>query len=106
VTVLLVWAVALPPVVIAVRALGNRPRAWWAAGFVVLPFAFVVLFAGLFLEYYLLVGHRVLATSVLRVPYLIALVEVLSLAFYYAFRSHLADPSQDVMCTVTAASPA
>jgi hypothetical protein len=93
VTVLLVWAVALPPVVIAVRALGNRPRALWAGGFVVLPFAFVVLFAGLFLENYLLLGQRVLATSIWGVPYLIVLTEVLSLAIYGALRPHLAAPA-------------
>jgi hypothetical protein len=57
-TVLLVWAVALPPLVAAVRALGNRPRAAWGAGFVVLPFVFVVLFAGLLLENYLLLDRR------------------------------------------------
>ena len=88
-TVLLVWAVALPPLVAAARALQNRPRALWVAGFFVLPFAFVVLFAGLFLESYLLLGRRVLAAPVLGVPYLIFLVEILSLATYYAFRKHL-----------------
>lgn len=88
-TVLLVWAVALPPLVAAVRALGNRPRAAWGAGFVVLPFVFVVLFAGLLLENYLLLDRRVLAAPVLGVPLLIVLVEGLSLAAYYAFRAHL-----------------
>lgn len=89
VTVLLVWAACVPPLVVAYRAIGNRGRPLWFTGFFLLPFTFVLLFAGAFLENYLLLGQRVLATPVLGVPYLIILVEVLSLVTYYAFRSHL-----------------
>jgi hypothetical protein len=53
------------------------------------PFAFVVAFAGGFLESYLLLDRRLLATPVLGVPYLIVLVEVLSLALYAGLRPHL-----------------
>lgn len=89
-TVVLVWAACVPPLAAAYRAIGNRRRALWFAGFFLLPFAFVVAFAGAFLEEYLLLGRRVLATPVLGVPALIVLVEVLSLAAYAAFRPALA----------------
>lgn len=88
-TIVLVWAACVPPLVAAFRAIGNRRRGLWFAGFFLLPFAFVVVFAGAFLEDYLLLGRRVLATPVLGVPYLIVAVEALSLAVYYALRAHL-----------------
>jgi hypothetical protein len=89
VTVLLVWAACVPPLVAAYRAIGNRRRPLWFAGFFLLPFAFVVAFAGGFLESYLLLGRRLLATPVLGVPYLLLLVEVVSLALYAGLRKHL-----------------
>ena len=91
-TVLLVWAACLPPLVVAYRAIENRYRPLWFAGFFVLPFVFVLAFAGAFLENYLLLGHHVLASSVLGVPYLIMLVEALSLATYYLLRTDLSAP--------------
>ena len=89
VTALLVWAACVPPLVVAYRAIGNRRRPLWFAGFFLFPFAFVVAFAGAFLENYLLLSRHVLATPVLGVPYLIVVVEVLSLAVYYALRAHV-----------------
>jgi hypothetical protein len=94
VTVLLVWAACAPPLVAAYRAIGNRRRPLWFAGFFLLPFAFVLLFAGAFLESYLLLGRRVVATPVLGVPWLIVLAGVLSAAVYYALRRHLAGAAE------------
>ncbi|MGI9089599.1 MAG: hypothetical protein ACR2GG_00690 [Gemmatimonadaceae bacterium] len=88
-TILIVWAACVPPLVAAYRAIGNRHRPLWFAGFFLLPFAFVIVFAGVFLENYLLLARHVLATRVLGVPYLIILVEVLSLVIYRVFRAHL-----------------
>jgi hypothetical protein len=89
VAALLVWVACVPPLVAAYRAIGNRRRPLWFAGFFLLPFAFVVAFAGGFLERYLLLDRRLLATPVLGVPSLIVLVEVLSLALYRGLRPHL-----------------
>lgn len=89
ITVLLVWLACIPPLVVAYRAIANRWRALWFAGFFVLPFVYVVLFAGLFLENYLLLSRHVLATRVVGVPWLIIVVEVLSLTIYAYFRSDI-----------------
>jgi hypothetical protein len=86
VTILLVWAACVPPLVAAYRVIENRWRPIWFAGFFVLPFAYVLVFAGAFLENYLLLGRHFLTTRVIGVPYLIIVVEILSMAVYYAFR--------------------
>jgi hypothetical protein len=91
VTILLVWVACVPPLVVAYRAIGNRHRPLWFAGFFLVPFAFVIAFAGAFLENYLLLGHHVLANRIIGVPYLIILVEMLSMAIYYAFRDGLTE---------------
>ncbi len=88
-TILLVWAVCVPPLVVAYRVIANRGRWLWFSGFFVLPFVFVIVFAGLFLENYLLLKQQVLASSVLGVPLLIILVEFLSLLVYHTFRKDL-----------------
>jgi hypothetical protein len=90
VTVLLIWAICLPPLVAAYRAIRNPWRPLWFAGFFVLPFAYVVGFAGLFLENYLLLGRHVLASTVWGIPYLILVTEAVALLVYLAFRTDLA----------------
>ncbi|MDP9017059.1 MAG: hypothetical protein M3N19_01895 [Candidatus Eremiobacteraeota bacterium] len=88
-TIIVIWAIALPPLIEAYRQLENRPKAAWFIGFFVLPFIFVIGFAGLFLEQFLLVDRQVLASSVLGIPYLILLVEILSAVVYEVFRKNL-----------------
>jgi hypothetical protein len=92
VTIAAIYAVSLPPLIEAFRQLQNRPKILWFAGFFVLPFVYVVLFAGFFLENYLLLDRRVLARTIIGVPYLILVVEVVSLIVYEAFRSYVARP--------------
>jgi hypothetical protein len=104
VTILLVWAACVPPLVAAYRAIGNRRRPLWFAGFFLLPFVFVLIFAGAFLENYLLLGRHVLATRVIGVPYLIILVELLSLTVYYVFRRDLTAPASAQPSEVDAAA--
>jgi hypothetical protein len=106
VTVLLVWAACVPPLVVAWRAIGNRLRVLWFAGFFVLPFAFVIVFAGMFLENYLLLKQQFLATTVVGIPWLILLVEVLSLAIYYWFRPHLVNQPAAAGSAPLASQPA
>ena len=77
-TVVAVLAVSLPPVIEAFRQLQNRPKLAWCAGFFLLPFAFVIVFAGLFLENYLLDQHHILASQIIGIPYLILAVEAIS----------------------------
>lgn len=89
-TVLVVWALAVPPLVIAYRAIANRRRALWFSAFFVLPFVFVIVFAGFFLEEWLLLKHKFLAMPVLGIPLLIVAVEVISLVLYVAFRDGIA----------------
>jgi hypothetical protein len=56
------------------------------SAFFVLPFAFVFVFAGMFLEQWLLLDHKFLATPIIGIPYLILLVEVLSIIVFAIFR--------------------
>lgn len=102
-TVLLVWGACVPPLVAAYRAIGNRRRPFWFAGFFLLPFAFILAVAGPLLENYLLLRRRFLATPVLGVPYLIVVVEVLSTALYFVLRGHLTGTSGAT--AATAANP-
>jgi len=86
-TNLAIWIMAVPPIVMAYRAIANRRRWAWFVGFFTLPFVFVILFAGFFLENWLLLKQKFLATTILGIPYLILVVEVLSLAIFALFRS-------------------
>ncbi|QIL02785.1 hypothetical protein G7078_08325 [Sphingomonas sinipercae] len=88
-TIAATWLIALPPVVIGYRAIANPKRPLWFAAFFILPFVFVLTFAAVFLENYLLLEKHFLASRVLGVPWLILVVEGLSLAIYYAFRRDL-----------------
>jgi hypothetical protein len=89
VTVLLVWMVALPPVVLGYLTIANSPRWAWFLALFILPFAFVLGFVG-FLELYLLIKKHVLATTIVGVPWLIVVTEIIALAVYIRFRTHLA----------------
>lgn len=90
-TVLLVWLIAVPPLVLAYWSIANRPRWAWFTALFLLPFAFVLLFVG-FLELYLLIQKQVLASTIAGVPWLIVLTELVSLALYFAYREHLGAP--------------
>lgn len=92
-----IWLFAIPPLVIAYRAIRNRYRPLWFLGFFVLPFVFVFLFAGLFLENWLLLEKQVLATRVIGIPRLILLVEGLSLLLYVVFRRGIARSGEPAM---------
>ena len=81
-----IWLCAIPPLVFAYRAIANRRRLLWFLGFFILPFVFVFVFAGMFLENWLLLEKKFMATPVLGIPYLILLVEAISLGLYLTFR--------------------
>lgn len=88
-TVLAVWAVAVPPIVWGYLAIENSRRPLWFLAFFVLPFMFVVLFAGLFLENYLLLGAGVLDEKVSGIPVLIIIVELVCFGLWLGFRRRL-----------------
>jgi hypothetical protein len=94
ITNLLIWLVAIPPLIYAYRIIKNQWKILWFAGFFLLPFAFVILFAGLFLEDYLLLDKKFLASTVIGIPYLILLVEILSLAGFYGFKKSIYAPAK------------
>jgi len=93
-TVFAVLPVALPPVIEGFRQLQNRPRVVWFAAFFLLPFVFVILLAGVFLENFLLVQNHVLATPILGIPWLILVVEVLSALTFEFFKSAISENSE------------
>ena len=79
ITNLAIWIFTIPPLVLAYRAIRNRLRPLWFAGFFVLPFVFVFVFAGMFLENWLLLDQKFLATPIIGVPYLVFVVEAVLL---------------------------
>ncbi len=89
ITDLVVLVLALPPLVVAYRSIRGRYRALRFLGWFVLPFLFVLLFAGLFLEEFLLLQLGVLATPVIGIPWLVMLVEVIALVVYFPYRKYL-----------------
>lgn len=88
-TNLVIWLCTIPPLIVAYRAIDNRRRFLWFTGFFVLPFVFVVLFAGIFLENYLLLEHKILADTIFGIPYLIMLVETICLTGYWLTQKYL-----------------
>ncbi len=85
-TNLAIWILAIPPLLFAYRAITNRHRVLWFIGFFVLPFVFVFVFAGMFLEQWLLLDRKFLAVPIIGIPYLILVVEVLSIIVLAIFR--------------------
>ena len=85
-TNLAIWILAIPPLLFAYRAITNRHRVLWFIGFFVLPFVFVFVFAGMFLEQWLLLDRKFLAVPIIGIPYLVLLVEVLSIIVLAIFR--------------------
>ncbi|MGL5837465.1 MAG: hypothetical protein ACRCY3_03085 [Sphingorhabdus sp.] len=87
------WLFALPPVVIGYFAIANHRRWAWFLGFFIIPFLIVFAFAGLFLEEYLLLDQKFLATTMLGIPWLIVILECLCLGIYFWFRQSLSGPA-------------
>jgi hypothetical protein len=88
-TNLVVLALAAPPLVVAYKHIRGRYRVLRFLGWFTLPFVFVLVFAGFFLEEFLLLQHGVLATLMLGIPWLVMLVEVVALAVYIPYRKFL-----------------
>jgi hypothetical protein len=86
----LIWAMVVPPTVAAWRALAPPHRLVTFLGFLLLPFGFVFLFAGLILEEWLLLHHHVLAAQVIGIPMLLIVTEVVCLALYVRYRRAIA----------------
>ena len=89
ITNLIVWFFTFPPLYSAYRAIDHKYRFWWFLGYLILPFVFVVVFAGLFLEEWLLLEQQFLSRAVIGIPLLILIVEVISLLGYSLFRNNL-----------------
>ena len=88
-TNLVVSALTLPPLIYGYKAIGGKHRLLSFIGYLILPFVFVIVFAGLFLEEWLLLEKRWLAETVIGIPYLILLVEILSMVIYFLYKKHL-----------------
>jgi hypothetical protein len=88
VVVAIVWIICVPPLVMAWRAIENRNRLFWFAGFYLLPFAFLPL-QGMVFENYLLLSRKVLAQTVYGIPYLVIVVDLFFLAVLLLWGKHL-----------------
>ncbi len=89
ITNLLIWICTIPPLVVAYKSIQNKRKFFVFLGFFILPFIFVFLFAGLFLEEWLLLKQKFLNGTVIGIPYLIILVELLCLYGYLSQRKYL-----------------
>lgn len=88
-TNLAIWVMALPPLFAAWRALARERRLAWFAGFFLLPFVFVLIFA-VVMEDWLLLKQRFLADGFFGIPLLLVLTEIVCLAIYLAYRRDIA----------------
>lgn len=89
VTNLIVCLFTLPPLYYAYRAIDQKPRLLWFLGYFTLPFVFVIVFAGFFLEDWLLLKQKFLAQAIIGIPLLILLVEVISVWGYFYTKKNL-----------------
>lgn len=88
-TIVLILICTVPPLAAAFLQIQNRRRWLWFLAFFILPFVFVILFAGMFLEDYLLLKLQFLSEPILGIPYLLVLVEVLCVAGYAITKKYL-----------------
>ena len=91
ITNLIIWLCTVPPLYYAYKSIANKRKLFWFIGFFVLPFVFV-LFFGLFLEQYLLLQQKILASTVVGIPLLILLVEIICLAGYFLMKKYIYSP--------------
>lgn len=89
ITIGLVLACTVPPLIAAYRAINNSRKAIWFLAFYLLPFIFVIVFAGLFLEEFLLLDQKLLANTIVGIPYLLILTEILCVAGYALTKKYL-----------------
>lgn len=94
-TIVLLFSV--PPLFSAYHRLQNSPKLLWFLGFLIVPFLFVFLFAGLFLENFLLLDLKILSEAFWRIPLLLLLVEVICVIGYRYTNHFLYDPHYNVV---------
>ena len=87
----IVLSLSIPPLFSAYRVLQNSPKWFWFLGFLIVPFVFVFLFAGLFLENFLLLDLQFLNEAYWGIPLLLLLVEVICLIGYRYTKGFLYD---------------
>ena len=90
VTFAVIVACCLPPLVGAWRAIGNARRVWWYLLFLTL-LPYIVWGPPFMLLEYLLTKRKVLADTVIGVPYLFILNEVVTIIAYFWTKRWLAD---------------
>ena len=88
-TNMVIWALTFPPLWMAYKSIESPNSLLWFLGFFVLPFIFVILFAGLFLENWLLLEKQFLSSSVFGIPYLLLVVEIGCLITYLRTKKYL-----------------
>ncbi|MEO1032820.1 MAG: hypothetical protein AAFX55_15525 [Bacteroidota bacterium] len=84
-----IWLFTIPPLWLCFRSINSKRKILWFLGYFILPFVFVYLFAGLFLEEWLLLETQFLANAILGIPYLLLIVEVMALFGYLLFRKYI-----------------
>ncbi len=89
VTNIIVCLFTIPPLYAAYRAIDQKGRILWFLGYFILPFVFVIVFAGFLLEEWLLLEQQFLADPIIGIPLLILVVETVSLLVYYLFKKNL-----------------
>lgn len=88
VTNFLIWVCAIPPLVYAYIKMKNKRKLLVFLGFFILPFVFVILF-GMAMEDWLLLKMHFLSDTLIGIPYLILLVEIICLLGYVMYKKYL-----------------
>ena len=89
---LCIWALTLPPLILAWRTIGNRYKPLvYGLFFIGVP-VLVFFLVGIVLEG-LIIKHHVLADTLWGIPYMVLLAEVLATIGYTALKPHLWQPS-------------
>ncbi len=84
-----IWLFTFPPLYYCFISIKSSMRIRWFISYLLLPLLFVIFFAGFFLEDWLLLKKQFMADTVIGIPYLILLVEAISIAGYYFTRKYL-----------------
>lgn len=100
--IIVIWAICIPPLVIAYRKIENRYRIWWFLFYLVL-FPYLIwgpVFGGL---EYLLVSHGVMNGTVIGIANLFILNEIVTIVGYLFFKKYFDTEVSDTTSGVNAA---
>ncbi|WP_462248620.1 hypothetical protein [Ekhidna sp.] len=89
VTNLAIWLFTIPPLYTAYCSIKSPKRILIFLLYFIIPFAFVIIFAGFLLEEWLLLKKQFLSSTIIGIPLLLILVEIVCVLGYYFLKKHI-----------------